>query len=275
MSGRPTVVFTFHSISGGPGPLCVSPGCLDAQLEWIARAGYDVVPLAAVVEEIERGRPSGTGRVALTFDDAYRDFATEALPILERRGLPATLFVTASADRREIPGGTGAPLLDLAELRGLAERGVEIGAHSVDHRDLTALDDDALERELGEGRRVLEDHAGRPVRHLAYPFGCSDARVRAAAARHYRSACTTRLATVGAGADPLAIPRVDAYYLRSPLLRRLLAAGRPGVYLGARRWLRRLRGTERSRGGRSPRVRADRPAAPRRGPGAGGRTGAP
>ena len=139
-----------------------------------------MVPLGVVVEEIEGRLPPG-GRVALTFDDAYRDFATQALPILERHGLPATLFATASAERSELPDGTGAPLLALDELRGLADRGIEIGAHSVDHRDLTALDDDALERELGESRRVLEHHTGRPAHHFAYPFGFCDPRVRAAA----------------------------------------------------------------------------------------------
>ena len=45
----------------------------------------------------------------LTFDDAYRDFATNAWPTLKRYGLPATLFVpTAYAgERSRNSGGTG------------------------------------------------------------------------------------------------------------------------------------------------------------------------
>jgi peptidoglycan/xylan/chitin deacetylase (PgdA/CDA1 family) len=39
-----------------------------------------------------RGRP----RVALTFDDGYRSFPREIVPILERHGLPATWFVATA-----------------------------------------------------------------------------------------------------------------------------------------------------------------------------------
>jgi hypothetical protein len=65
-------------------------------------------------------------------------------------------------------------------------------------------------------------------------------------AKQYRSACTTELARVSPGADPHAIPRIDAHYLRSPALRLGITLGRPDPYLRIRRRLRRLRGTEPS-----------------------------
>lgn len=243
------LVLTYHSISEGPGPLRVSPRAFEEQLERLARAGFEAVPLASVVDDLEAARPFGGRRFALTFDDGYRDFADAALPILERRGLPATLFVTAARDRERLPGGLPQPLLPLDALAGLAIRGVEIGAHSVAHGDLTALTADALERELAGCARALAECLGRPVAHFAYPYGCYDARVRTAAARHFRSACTTQLARVEQGGDRFAIPRVDACYLRSPILRLLLGSGRLEPYLRVRRRLRRLRGSEPAPGG--------------------------
>lgn len=238
------IVLTYHSISEGPAPLCTAARELERQLDLLRSALFEPLPLAELVRRLAGGRPLPSRSFALTFDDGYRDFRTAALPILERRGLPATLFVTASGDRRRLPGGTGAPLLALEELPGLACPRIEIGAHSVGHVDLTGLDDDALERELGDCRRILERWAGCEVERFAYPFGRFDTRVRAAVGRRFRAAVTTRLAEARPGLDPLAIPRLDAYYLRSPLLCRLLARGRPQPYLRLRRWLRRLRGTE-------------------------------
>lgn len=48
-----------------------------------------VVPLAEVL------RPSDALRVAITFDDGYRDNATTAAPLLAEAGLPATWFITS------------------------------------------------------------------------------------------------------------------------------------------------------------------------------------
>jgi len=248
VSGHPALVLTYHSIAPGPPPLHIAADRLAAQLDLLSSAGLEPVSLAAIVESLERDRELPRPSFSVTFDDAYRNFAETALPILERRGVPATLFVTASADRAALAHGTGAPLLALAELAALAARGVEIGAHSISHIDLTALGDDALRRELALGREILERHAGRPVEHLAYPLGRFDARVRAAAAQVYRSAWTTQLRRVPRRADRFALPRVDAHSLRSPLLRWLVAKGRPDGYLRVRRWLRRLRGSEPRRG---------------------------
>jgi peptidoglycan/xylan/chitin deacetylase (PgdA/CDA1 family) len=246
------VVLTYHSIAEGPPPLRVSGRRFEEQLDLLRSAGFSAVSLGTIVESFRQERPLPRPSFALTFDDGYRDFADVALPILERRRLPSTLFATASTDRDALSHGGGAPLLQLEDLGPLAARGVEIGAHSINHVDLTTLDDASLEQELREGQRILERHVGRPVVHFAYPLGCFNERVREVVARYYRSAVTTALATVGTDVDPFAIPRVDAHYLRSPLLRFLFKVRYPQPYLRIRRRLRRLRGTERGGGAAVP-----------------------
>ncbi len=238
------IALTYHSISDGPGPLCISVRRFEQQLELLLEAGFQALQLGTVVAAVERRQSPGGRFFCLTFDDAYRDFRDAALPVLRRLSLPVTLFATAAANRDRLPGGTGQSLLGLNELRELTEEGVEIGAHSMAHVDLTTLDDSAVERELLGSRQVLENHTDAPVQAFAYPFGRHDARVRRIAGRVFRSAWTTRLAAIGSADDPRALPRLDAHYLRSPVLRRLLAKGRPEAYLTFRGWLRRLRGTE-------------------------------
>ena len=71
--------------------LSVPAALLTRQLEWLSRECL-VVPL----EELLSGARDGHSRpsVAITFDDGYLDALEEAVPILDRLGLPATMFVT-------------------------------------------------------------------------------------------------------------------------------------------------------------------------------------
>ncbi len=97
------------------------------------------------------------------------------------------------------------------DLRELAERGVEIGSHTISHPHLPRLGDAELTRELGESRARIEDELGSPCRYLAYPYGEQDARVRAAARRAGYDAA---FAVPGrrSPVDPWALPRVDLYW---------------------------------------------------------------
>ena len=88
-------------------------------------------------------------------------------------------------------------MLTWDQLRELARDPlVTIGAHGVTHRRLSRLDDDSARRELAEARATLERELGRPVRHLAYPYGgpaaCGPREFQLAAEAGYLSAVTTR-----------------------------------------------------------------------------------
>jgi len=174
---------------------------------------------------LARGRRPGTaadaaaGRRVLhvTFDDAYAS-VLHALPLLEGLRLPATVFACAGyGDGRpleisELSGGRfdaeGLATLSWDELRGLRERGVEIGSHTVTHAHLTQLTDTALERELAASRERIGDELGRPCRYLAYPYGEQDGRVRAAAGRAGYDAA---FGLPGIPGDRYALPRVGIY----------------------------------------------------------------
>lgn len=65
--------------------------------------GLRFVPLADLFAE-----PGAPGRrVAVTFDDGYRNFLTHALPVLAAAGVPATLYVTAIRAVGELDHGAG------------------------------------------------------------------------------------------------------------------------------------------------------------------------
>jgi peptidoglycan/xylan/chitin deacetylase (PgdA/CDA1 family) len=61
-------------------------------MEHVARH-YNPVPLERIVDWLEGGSSAPPNAVAVSFDDGFRNVLTDAAPVLERLGIPATLFV--------------------------------------------------------------------------------------------------------------------------------------------------------------------------------------
>src|SRR3954449_3582906 len=94
--GRPAQpglrILFYHRVADEPDPLAISPGRFRAQMDVLAEQGYRVVDVVSGAGLLARGE--GLDRVvALSFDDGYRDVAENALPVLERHGFSATVFV--------------------------------------------------------------------------------------------------------------------------------------------------------------------------------------
>jgi peptidoglycan/xylan/chitin deacetylase (PgdA/CDA1 family) len=230
-------VLCYHAVSDGwEHQLSVGPAAFERQLRTLALCGLRGAPADAAVN---RGRG-----LHVTFDDAFRSVAN-AVPILERLGLPATVFACAAyADEGrplavpELAAEASAHPEELAtmswdELRALAERGVEIGSHTVSHPHLPQLSEAEIRDELAESRSRFEDELGRPCRFVAYPYGEHDSRARAAA-RRAGYGLAFALASTAQPRDDFALPRIDLYrkdnristILKTSPLRRPVAAVR-------------------------------------------------
>ena len=66
-------------------------------------------------------------------------------------------------------------MLNLAELRELADAGMTIGAHTLSHPMLSQMPEDLAFREMSQSQARLEAALGKAVWALAYPFGNSEA----------------------------------------------------------------------------------------------------
>jgi peptidoglycan/xylan/chitin deacetylase (PgdA/CDA1 family) len=234
-------ILTYHSIDRSGSPISVAPEEFRRHAAWLASGRVRVLPLADLAE-----LAPDADAVALTFDDGFANFASEAAPLLAAHGLPATLYVVAGhvgGDNawggQSDPRVPRLPLLDWPALGRLAEQGVELGAHTRTHPHLTRVDADALEDELAGAAEAVRAETGRMPKSIAYPYGDVDARVAAAAGRRFGLGVTTELRALAAGEDSLRLPRLDMFYLRAP--GRLEAWGTPRF--AQRLWLRaRARG---------------------------------
>lgn len=180
------LVLCYHALSPTwEADLSVTPEFFERQVDCLLRRGWRPVTFAEAALGAQ-----GRRTVAITFDDAFRSVKEYGLPILERRGVPATVFAPTAfldgARRLAWPGvehwqqtasADELMAMDWNDLTQLAELGWEIGSHTRTHPRLTQLDDDGLTLELEASRTELSDRLGTTCRTIAYPYGDVNAHV--------------------------------------------------------------------------------------------------
>ena len=101
------------------------------------------------------------------FETVYRDL--RAGPEEQLRAVTAGLAAQAGVDTRRLAVDL---CLGWDEVQLLVrEPDVSIGAHSLSHPILAKCDAMTARREIADCKTLLQRRLGRPVRHLAYPFG--------------------------------------------------------------------------------------------------------
>lgn len=128
-------------------------------------------------------------RVCVTFDDGFVRLLTTALPLMDRLGVPATVFAVSGnlgqKPKWAMPAGhieAGESTLSGEQIaEGVRRNLFRLGSHTVTHPHLNELRGEPLVRELQDSRAALERLAGRPVEDLALPFGAYDREVIEAA----------------------------------------------------------------------------------------------
>jgi peptidoglycan/xylan/chitin deacetylase (PgdA/CDA1 family) len=115
------------------------------------------------------------GFVSLTFDDGLRCQFVRAVPILDQHNLSATFFLVANTDPIHTDGYSHPDWRkinwsgdDIEMLKGVAQRGHEIGAHSMTHR-MPGLDNDPKFEAEGS-KQWIETRLGLAVPSYCYPF---------------------------------------------------------------------------------------------------------
>jgi peptidoglycan/xylan/chitin deacetylase (PgdA/CDA1 family) len=136
---------------------------------------------------------------AVTFDDGFVSVIQNALPALESRGIPATLFVpTGSLGRNPIwirdphVPASREIVLSPEQLKALAgNRVMAIGSHSVNHVNLLKLDPAKARAELADCKATLETILGTDIPLFSFPHGAHNERlIKEAKAIGYRRVFT-------------------------------------------------------------------------------------
>ena len=210
------VVLIYHRVGGGSGTqVDLSPQAFDEQMAWLAGSGR-VVSLDAAVDLLAAPAPGAAAPdaspvddpIVVTFDDGTADLADIATPILERHGVPATVYLATQFVDQGLPfPDDGAPL-SWPAVRDMAATGlVTFGSHTHGHLLLDRLPPAQAVDELDRSRRLIEDQVGAPAHHFAYPKAvAASPEVEPLVRERYRSAAL-------GGNRPNPVGRTDVHRL--------------------------------------------------------------
>jgi peptidoglycan/xylan/chitin deacetylase (PgdA/CDA1 family) len=211
-------------------------------MEWLAGSHVKVVPLEQIASEKTK-----RDLIAITFDDGYRNFADVALPILQSLGLASTVFVisgrTGESNVWDAHNG-GIPslrLMDWTAIEDCQSAGVTIGSHGRTHRALERLSAAEIAEEIEGSADDIAGRTGVVPQTFAYPFGRFDDAACLSAKKTYAVACTTEMRELSRRDRLHEIPRVDAWYLRTPGILERLGTPRFGAWLRLRNAARHAR----------------------------------
>lgn len=118
---------------------------------------------------------------------------------------------------RQLGALSGATLPDnlmmrTAQVHTLHKAGMEIGGHTVSHPILLNLPDEEARKEIADGKKILENITGTPLRLFAYPNGkpgkdYGAAHVSMVQQLGFAAAVSTTWGTARAGSDLFQLPR--------------------------------------------------------------------
>ena len=206
----PVPILTYHELRAAP-PAPRSPAStslwvprarFDAQMEALARAGYRGVTLSQAWAAWHGGPALPAKPVVVSFDDGYASQYAVAGPELRKLGWPGVLNLEVS--RVDVPGGLLSSVVE-----ALVGSGWELASHTLTHPDLTRVGSARLHDEVAGSRARLRQAYGVPVSFFCFPYGRTDAAVRAAVrAAGYTGATTTQAGIASRRSDRFALPRI-------------------------------------------------------------------
>jgi peptidoglycan/xylan/chitin deacetylase (PgdA/CDA1 family) len=196
---------------------CCAPDRFEEQMCCLRDSGRRLLSLDQLADHMVGGIPVEDGSVAVTFDDGFEATVRNAVPVLVKHEVPATIFLLsdrfgASNDWMEGRGFPRRRILSHGDARDLLAAGVTIGSHTRTHVRLPEADDARVEEEIRGSKVALEQRIGIAVQHFAYPFGQYDQRAHDAVRRAgYRTACSTRSGFNRIDADRFALRRIEVF----------------------------------------------------------------
>lgn len=183
----------------------VSTDQFEKHLAYLKKNDYTVLTFGEALDRLYSGARVPEKTAVITIDDGYRSIWKNALPLLEKYGYAATVFVST-----DLVGGGG--YLDWEQIKALQDKGFEIGNHSHSHAYFLDRPEeeiaDAFEADLKASHEAFRRHLGDVPALYAYPFGEYTPAIMDILEEYgYKGAAAQRSGVIYGGSSRFALPR--------------------------------------------------------------------
>jgi peptidoglycan/xylan/chitin deacetylase (PgdA/CDA1 family) len=163
------VILTYHSVKES------TTERFEKQMAMLLKTGRPV----SIYDDIS-ALPGGHN-IAVTFDDAYQSILQNALPILYKNNIPATIFVPSGCIGKKPPwiikpnhSYADETVLTESQLKALPADLITIGSHGVLHINLNNIDEKIARKEIFESKQTLEALLNTNINFFAAPYAIFD-----------------------------------------------------------------------------------------------------
>jgi peptidoglycan/xylan/chitin deacetylase (PgdA/CDA1 family) len=157
--------FVYHRFGDDQHPTTnIDIDLFETQLKFLAANNYKTLTMSEALQVLDEENDTNEKFVLITIDDAFKSFYTNALPLLSKYEMSATLFVNTET--------IGAPsYMTWKEIEETAAAGIEIGNHSHAHYFFLNEDIDLFEVDLKTSQKLFKQKMGKAPEVYAYPYG--------------------------------------------------------------------------------------------------------
>lgn len=197
-----------HDVQGEQHDSITTPiSVFEAFVEHVHALGYG---LCSMREFLLKDSANRDAWIVCTFDDGYEGLIDYALPILEKYGYTATVFICTSLIGKNNKWNNKDSVLrehlSMEQLDILHQQGWEIASHGVSHTNLLKLSDKELDQELHQSLTDISRRWGKTLTY-AYPYGTYNEFVKKCVSKYYKYAFAVTSGGTSLIADSLQIRR--------------------------------------------------------------------
>jgi peptidoglycan/xylan/chitin deacetylase (PgdA/CDA1 family) len=208
-----------------------APQVFAAQMKSLHDDGFSVVDVGEAIHRLSAAQTMKNS-VVITFDDGYRDFYTNAFPVLAQYRFTATMFLPTAHVGQSTLTFKGKECLSWNEVRELQKSGISFGSHTVTHPQLHDLDTYSIREEIVISKGTIEQKLGCPAPSFSYPYAFPEsddsfkARLRdeLQAVGYENGVCTT-VGRLSPASDPFFVNRLPVNSEDDPRLFHAKLAG--------------------------------------------------
>jgi peptidoglycan/xylan/chitin deacetylase (PgdA/CDA1 family)/glycosyltransferase involved in cell wall biosynthesis len=152
----------------------VTEKIFEEQLEHLQKNNFKTITFIDVSKALKGDKTLSKKNIILTFDDGYEDNYTCAFPLLKKYDSTAVIFLVTGQDSNTWDSGKNEPdakLLSDEHIKKMHEYGLEFGAHTLNHTNLTEVSKNQLLKEIYNSKIYICKELQIPVISFAYPYG--------------------------------------------------------------------------------------------------------